>query len=62
MKTKAIKRAKVIRKLMRGVWDSLDSHLPYAYAKNMEAPNTNKFNQDCVKEYSKMLVLLSTLY
>jgi len=62
MKTKAVKRAKVIRKLMRGVWDSLDSHLPYAYAKKMVAPNTNKFNQKCVKEYAAMLVLLAKLY
>lgn len=53
------KRAKRVSKAIREVWESLDSHLDFTYSKH---PDGNKFHKKAVRDYAKLLVLLSKLY
>jgi ppGpp synthetase/RelA/SpoT-type nucleotidyltranferase len=59
---KAKKRAKVIRRLMRNVWGSLDSHLKYTYKKGLPKEESNEFHKQCIREYSQAIKDISELY
>lgn len=49
----------MLERLIRLVWDSLESHLPYTYEHSSEGKD---FHIKCVMEYSEMIYLLSKLY
>ncbi len=51
-------RKKVIGKLLKMVWDSLSSHIPYMYSKS---PEGEEFHKRCCKEYAEMIQLLAKL-
>ena len=57
-------RAKVIDEAIRLVYDSLQSHLPYTHVgpDSLMPGETTEFHKKCVKEYSRVLELLSKLY
>lgn len=56
-------RAKVIRRIIELVWDSLYSHLEYTHSENdPEASGDRQFHKKCVAEYAEILHLLSKLY
>lgn len=59
-----LKRAKAIDEAMRLVYDSLQSHLPFTHATpdSLMPGETAEFHKKCVKEYSRVLDLLSKLY
>jgi hypothetical protein len=59
MKKTSIKRAKIIEKIIRQAWSSLESHLEYTYIKT---PEKEKFHKDCVKEYIDIIKNASELY
>jgi len=48
-------RSKKIRRIIRNVFSSLDSHLEYTYKKGLEKPEDNNFHKKCVKEYAKII-------
>jgi hypothetical protein len=52
-------RAKVIEQIIRLVWDSLESHLPYTHTKHHDG---YAFHVQCVKEYVEILRLVTKLY
>jgi len=56
------KRSKIVRNTIREIWASLDSHLPACHAKGLKKPEGNKFHKKCVKEYARLIVLLTKLY
>ncbi len=58
------KRAKAIDEAIRLVYDSLQSHLPYTHVgpDSLQPGETTQFHKNCVKEYSRVLELLSKLY
>lgn len=56
------KRAKTIRRAIRNVWGSLDSHLEYTYKKGLPKEESNAFHKKCVKEYAKLITDLASLY
>ena len=58
------KRARYIDEAMRLVYDSLQSHLSWTHAKpdQLVDGETAEFHKKCVKEYSRVLDLLSKLY
>ena len=58
-KKKADRRAKLLDKSIRLVWDSLQSHLLYTHTKSSEG---RRFHKKCVREYSQLLKYLSELY
>ena len=45
-------------KLIRGLWDSLESHLDYCVDSSAEG---RTFHRQCVREYSDMIQLASKL-
>ncbi|RTL06186.1 hypothetical protein EKK58_06100 [Candidatus Dependentiae bacterium] len=53
-------RAEKVNEAIRLVWGSLDSHL--YYTNHTPKDGTNKFHQECVKEYARLITLLSELY
>lgn len=55
-------RAKVIRRAIRNVWGSLDSHLEYTYKKGLKKPDDNAFHKTCIKEYAQLIADLASLY
>ena len=57
-------RAKAIDEAIRLVYDSLQSHLPYTHVgpDSLIPGETTEFHKNCVKEYSRVLELLSKLY
>jgi hypothetical protein len=59
-----LNRAKLIDEAMRLVYDSLQSHLPYTHVgpHALQPGETTQFHKNCVKEYSRVLELLSKLY
>lgn len=61
---KQLIRAKAIDEAMRLVYDSLQSHLPFTHvgADALMPGETTEFHKNCVKEYSRVLELLSKLY
>lgn len=56
------KRARAIARAIRLSYDSLRSHLPYTFSGEMIRGEDYAFHQRCVKGYSKLICLLSTLY
>lgn len=58
------KRAKAIDEAIRIVYDSLQSHLPFTHVSpdSLSPGETTQFHKNCVKEYSRVLELLSKLY
>lgn len=59
-KTLKQQRAEKVNEAIRLVWGSLDSHL--YYTNHTPKDGTNKFHQECVKEYARLITLLSELY
>ena len=55
-------RKQLIRRAMKLVWSSLDSHLPFI-DKNPKSKNdgTIRFQTQCVREYSELIFILSKL-
>ena len=56
------KRAKIVGKAIREVWESLDSHIAPTYTTGLKKPDDNAFHKKCVKEYADLIVLLTKLY
>jgi len=57
-----IKRKQLIRRVMKLVWGSLNSHLPYLTEKpKSKSDGGIKFQTNCVKEYSEIIYILSQL-
>lgn len=54
------KRAQRIEKAIKATYASLESHLNWTHKKGQYG--SRKFNQKCIKHYSKTLLLLSKLY
>ena len=52
-------RAKIIEKIIRQAWSSLESHLKYTHSHTSEG---QKFHKDCVKEYVEIIKNASELY
>jgi hypothetical protein len=52
-------KAKILDEAIRLVWESLESHLPYTYKKS---PEGTAFHIKCVKDYCKLIELLTRLY
>ena len=48
-----------IDKIIRMIWDSLESHLPYTYE---DHPDGIKHHVQCVKEYAQLIELVTHLY
>lgn len=61
-KEKAEQRAKKIETAIRLAYDSLQSHLPYTYGKDLNDGETHLFHQRCCKEYSTIIKILTELY
>jgi hypothetical protein len=59
MKQTARDRAKLVDEAIEIVWGSLYSHLGYTHQKHHDNPAHHK---RCVKEYSKLIKILSELY
>lgn len=56
--TKAQKH-KLINEAIRLTWSSLESHLDYTHGKSSEG---TKFHVGCVKDYARVIDILSKLY
>ena len=54
-----MRREEIAVALMRGVWDSLESHLDYCVENSTEG---RAFHRRCVKDYAKMIRLASDLF
>jgi len=55
-------RKQLIRRAMKLVWSSLDSHLPFLDKKpKSKSDGTIRFQTQCVKEYGEILYILSKL-
>lgn len=54
-----MKRAKTIEEAIRLVWDSLESHLKWTHT---ESTDGVRFHKTCIKEYARLIELLSELY
>jgi hypothetical protein len=50
-------RAKKVEEAMRYAWSSMESHFKHTYGGD-EKP----FDKECVKEYARLMVILSELY
>lgn len=59
MKPNKFKRAKIVEKIIRQAWTSLESHLKYAYKHTSEG---QKFHQVAIKEYIDIIANASELY
>jgi hypothetical protein len=56
------KRKDKIRRAIRLVWESLDSHLPYIDVKpESKSDGSIKFQTKCVKEYGELIYILTQL-
>lgn len=57
-------RDRIIERLMRLTWESLESHLKWTYApkEDMSSKETNAFHRKCVKDYAETMHLISQLY
>ena len=56
MKTKT--KDKILEEVIKSVWSSLVSHLPYTYLKSSEG---KRFHKTCVKDYADIINKLSKL-
>ena len=54
-----MKKDEIAVALMRGVWDSLESHLDYCVE---SSPEGRAFHRRCVRDYAKMIRLASDLF
>ena len=54
------RRAKLIEKAIRGVYDSLESHLPHTHGKHNGG--SKKHHKKCIRSYAKQLMVLTRLY
>lgn len=52
-------RSRKIEEAVRLTWSSLESHLPHCHS---TSPEGEDFHKTCVKEYARLIVLLSDLY
>lgn len=63
MKKNADARAKMIDEAMSLVISSLASHLPYTHGGGkLPRTESKRFHKKCVREYSRIIDLLSNLY
>ena len=63
--TKADQRARIIERLMKLTWSSLDSHLGATYASKRELGKLDgkkPWQKTCVKDYALTIFLISQLY
>ena len=56
---KSNERAKLIEEACRLIWSSFESHLEWTYK---ETPEGKRFQRQCIKEYARLLSILSRLY
>lgn len=57
------KRAKLVEKAIRLVWESLESHLTLTHAKiDAKTDGTHAFQKKCVKEYAELIKIIADLY
>jgi hypothetical protein len=61
-KMKPDERAKKIEEIIKIVYDSLDSHLPYTHQSDDGVKASKKFHKKCVEEYARIIKLLSEIY
>jgi len=61
---RADERAKKIEEAIRLTWDSLQSHLQYTHGQEelMLRDETKPFHKRCVRDYAKVLKILTELY
>lgn len=52
-------RAKIVERVIRQSWSSLESHLKYTHSHTSEGQN---FHKKCVKEYVEIISDASKLY
>ena len=50
-------RAVVVEELIRGIYGSLESHLPYMHSEGLAEPEGNDFHKKCVAEYAHLITL-----
>jgi hypothetical protein len=55
-------RAKIIERIIKLVYDSLDSHLPYTHESDNGVKASKKFHKVCTEEYAEIIKLVSMLY
>jgi hypothetical protein len=53
---------KIIEKIIKLTWSSLDSHLEWTYAKELGKGETNTFHRRCVRDYAETMYLVTQLY
>ena len=53
------RRAKIVAKIIRQAWSSLDSHLKYTHSHTSEG---QQFHKNCVREYVEIIKDASELY
>ena len=58
-KRSAAERAREVEALIRSIWSSLESHLPYTHEKS---PEGVRFHKRCVKEYTEQIAKATKLY
>lgn len=59
------KRAMLVDEGIQLVWESLESHLKFTHQEsllNKKNGETAKFHKKCVKEYARLIQILSELY
>ena len=56
---KKYNRAKIIERIIRQAWSSLESHLKYTHSHTSEG---QQFHKNCVKEYVEIIKNASELY
>ena len=56
--TSAMNKDEISIRLIRGLWDSLESHLDYCVDPSAEG---RRFHRRCVREYADMLLLATKL-
>jgi hypothetical protein len=54
------KRAQLIEEGIKLAYSSLDSHLLFTHSKAKDG--SKKFHKDCIKEYARLITILSQLY
>jgi len=59
---KSDERARKIARLIRMVFQSLDSHLPWTYGKEVKDTGNRAFHKKCVREYSQIIRDIADLY
>lgn len=52
-------RSELLDKIIRMIWESMESHLPFTYEKTAEG---EEFHKQCVKDYAELILMLTKLY